>query len=333
MKHYTKYMPEAESNDEIFIGKESNNQSILRNDTEYQKPAIKIWYYTNVDREIWLDYQGIPTVIPYVRKMFPNTVYRKGVYIVTTYDIRKESKKNLYAINNIISNNNLDLSHSDKQMIIEFCNRAMSKTYVGENLSIRLVNFVPIEHIEGNDVIMSSGFAISKDIDCLYDETLKQQHMTEKCIHKEGSFTLSVTYVSKNPTPRSFHIGKNEIKITPTKGYGKDHMSVVLNEVMSGKKHYLREDIEVVDAYGLIQGVTSAQERINSSEKVINNASKFADAKIKSMSERLKLMADVEVSYHKLLAFAINNKTAELKLDKENTSLFRELLKTVGGLM
>ena len=334
----TFFAPESENNDTLFVEQVTRHTSNLSNNTEYKRPAISIWYYTNIkDLTVWIDHEGMPSQVPFSRNMFPRTKgYKPGVYIVKTYNLRRELYGSLYVVHNILNSNKLNLSTEMKDEVIAYCDNVSRNIHYDTTPSLRFVDYIPEENIREQQHVKNGTYTLAKNINDLYEETHQTVSTEEPVVFNDKSYsglTFSLDFVSSTSDNKKFFIGDKLVTAQCKRSVSGSYVCIRIRSNAGGLISQTRVYEDEFDALGIIHGTKSGSDRTFSNEKFLNSSIKFSDAIVKSQGERLKLLADVEVSFHKLEAFALNTHAAELKLNKENTTLFREVIKTVGGLL
>jgi len=321
------YVKEEDYEDVIFNNMTYNNNKNKEEDGEYKTPSVRTWYYTNMINEtIWIDTDGVPMTASYSNRMFNDDEYDKGVFVVKSYSFKTASLITLNALVKIMESLDFTIEDDDlirlKNDMLQSANNYNSR----KPFNMRFVYFVSYEDIKA-DLFCNSKIRIGLNLENLYRNNRNRD---------TTSSNVSLTVYLKNHTvdnSKKLFIGTDKIEI-PTIKSKEEFLNVNIQNsdgITIYDKNLLNHEMGLS---GLVKGEEFDMEKLISTYSD-NNSEELSllATQTKALSEWRKSLADQEVSLHKVTAYAINNLSAELKLDKEEATAFKDGIKLLKELI
>lgn len=329
------YVPETVIQDSVFNNSTMlGDQSVYTN--EYNNPSVKTWIYTNVpDTKIWVDMKGLPLTVTYTNKVFNNTNKTKGVYIIRSFRIDKTQVENLWGLQRILNNEFTRLSEDDKHKILEYVQHISDPSSNRTHMTIRLVSLIPLTKLQEEDNISVDGYTFSMDIDKLYNTDIEESDGFGSIsgeLDKFHSKYIELDFFTTDGRDIELCIGDRVVNMLSSPYAITESVTIKVNDGFR-LRNAGSMTLERFREEGLVTGTTPISDLVKRDATVQKSMMDLSSNLIKSKTEIRKQLLDVATSIHKLNAHMLAQKTAEVKLDKENTTAFREILKVATSLI
>jgi len=310
---------ESEFNDNIFNDNIGGLNSLVTN-KEYKEPMVKTWIYTNINNaEIWVKDNDIPIPATYSNRLFSSE--QLGLYIVKRYCIRNENSFKLNTLLRYIAASIDDTININKNELTKLItdNLTNNDNY-GENFVLRFKYFIPKHEIMSHRVIKSNNYIISTQLNNISD-----YENIGKVTNNVSKLKFELTYSNSNNNNLTFDVMGSELTLNANNPYSNGNVRVLIkneDDVIIKENNYEEEEFRSI---GLINNINDT--------KYSDKLSELGMANIKLKSAWLQYMVEHDISLNKLLAYIVNAETAKVKLDKEESALYRESLKFIKDMI
>jgi len=331
----SRYVAELPFSDVIFKTNILDHRSAIDENVEYINPSIKTWFYCNVDTQAampWIDSGGFPLRAVHSYNMFNEHTYGKGVYIVKAFTIRPEMKSHINSLVYTVQNNRMMLPKSEVASLLKYLEEVASGNNYGRRITVRFVYFIPMSSIIKYKVVSCNGHRISLSIEDLYrDIVAKEVTPIANSTHEEKGLTLVIKAKSKNNNRLRVNILDKEVSIPTVHTTDSCHLDTTM--FYNGKRvHSEKVYKDELSLTGLFAKTRTESDLLKDYAEHQLQIANVVNTKIKAINDWRKYLIDQEISLHKLNAYVVNQATAEIKLEKEEISAFKDginLLKTL----
>jgi len=329
------YIPELEYNDQIFKSDAVKYNGSVEDSKEYQQPHVRTWFYTNVEKDVWILEDEFPICIPYTKHLFPIPKFSKGIFIIKKYEIPSDKLYSIYGIIKYLESSELYISEGDKNEIINYLDRVMSSVTPINNVNVRLVTFIPMEEVNKRSILSFRNYRLANKIEHLYKESIRPYTK-----NRDGAGILIHLSICSNDDYIPLFIGGNEVRIIP------EHIDFISSDTNTiGHVYcdiYDKRTGEPIGSYitdykgenndPLIDSI-SIIDRASMNIDYLEHNRKYLTEKMSEIINLRKHKLDHEVSLHKANAYNINNESNIVKLEKEEVGRYKEELKMVKDLL